>query len=65
MIVILSPAKNMNIEKFENFELENPSFFDETNKIHKYLDSLEPQDIESIMKVNKEIAFKTMFLNFG
>ena len=26
MVVILSPAKNMNIEKFENFELENPSF---------------------------------------
>lgn len=59
MIVILSPAKNMNIQSFNQMAFEKPIFYEETNKIVERLSSLEPQDIESIMKVNKEIAFKT------
>ena len=63
IIVILSPAKNMNIKNFEQFPFEKPIFYEDTKQIFKTLNNIEPQDIESIMKVNKEIAFKT-FCNF-
>ncbi len=60
MLIILSPAKNMNIKSFEGFNFEKPVFYEETNKIHSHLNNLELQDIEVIMKVNKDIAFKTI-----
>ena len=59
MITILSPAKNIDLKSFEGFSFEKPMFYDEAKKIHSYLHSLEPVDIESIMKVNSKIAFNT------
>lgn len=59
MIAILSPAKNINIGKFENFEFEEPIFLNQALKINNNLKSLQPKDIETIMKVNSDIAFKT------
>ena len=59
MVVILSPTKNMKIKSFENFDFERPIFYDKTQKIHKVLNTFEPHYIESVMKVNKDIALKT------
>ena len=59
MIVILSPAKNINISEFQNFKFEKPIFLQEALKINENLKSLQPQDIEILMKVNSDIAFKT------
>ncbi|WP_317366996.1 peroxide stress protein YaaA [uncultured Tyzzerella sp.] len=61
MVIILSPAKNMNIKNFEGFSFEKPTFYEETKQINRCLNKLEPQDIETIMKVNKDIALKTFF----
>ncbi|WP_250277348.1 peroxide stress protein YaaA [[Clostridium] colinum] len=62
MVIILSPAKNIKIRNFEGFDFEEPIFYKETKQIYNNLNTLEPHNIESIMKVNKEIAFKT-FIN--
>ncbi len=59
MVIILSPAKNMNIKHFKNFDFERPVFYEETKQIHNTLYNFEPYNIESLMKINKEIAFKT------
>lgn len=63
MITILSPAKNMNIKKFNNNCFTPPIFKNKTTEILNELKKLEAFQIESLMKVNKDIAFKT-FCNF-
>lgn len=62
MVIILSPAKNMNIKSFQNFDFESPIFNKEIEKIHSFLNKLEPHHIQSIMKVNNDISIKT-FIN--
>nr|WP_317356765.1 peroxide stress protein YaaA [uncultured Tyzzerella sp.] len=59
MVIILSPAKNMNIRSFENFDFEKPIFIQEIEKINSFLNKLEPHHIQSIMKVNNDITLKT------
>ncbi len=59
MVIILSPAKNMNINSFENFDFEKPIFIQEIEKINSFLNKLEPHHIQSIMKVNNDITLKT------
>lgn len=63
MIVILSPAKNMKMRKFENYLFEEPMFKEKAMYIHKKVRNLQPHDIESLMKVSRDIAFNT-FCNF-
>lgn len=63
MLIILSPAKNMNISTFEKFKFDTPIFINEINTIHNKLKTLNPQDIEKLMKVNQDIGFKS-FVNF-
>ena len=59
MVIILSPTKNMNIKHFQDLDFEKPIFYEETKQIHNNLYDFEPHHIESIMKVNKDIALKT------
>lgn len=59
MIIILAPAKNMVIDSFKDFDFEQPIFYKEVEQINNCLNKLEPHHIESIMKVNSNIAFKT------
>lgn len=58
MIVILSPAKNMKINSFSDVGFEKPIFYDEINIIVEHLRKLSPQEIEKVMKVNGDIAFR-------
>lgn len=59
MIVILSPAKNMKEIQKENIKTSKPIFKEKTEFLHKKLKLLEPWEIESLMKVNPEIAMKS------
>lgn len=63
MISIISPAKNMRNIKIDKISPKthgkNRFFSNETEKIINILKSLNPWDIESLMKVNEKIAFQS------
>lgn len=59
MKVILSPAKNMKMRTFENIPLKAPIFQKEIAKIHNTVKNIQPFELESLMKINKEIALKS------
>lgn len=63
MKLILSPAKNMSIRSFENIDKKRPIFQEETLNILEELRQYEPYQLESLMKINPEIALKA-FCNF-
>lgn len=59
MLVFISPAKTMKINKIESVECETPLFKAYNRKVLKVLQDLSVADIQSIMKVNEKIASKT------
>lgn len=63
MISIISPAKNMRNIKINNITPKtigvNRYFTKETKEIIQILKSLNPGDIQSLMKVNEKIAFQS------
>lgn len=59
MKIILSPAKNMNIRSFKNVALKDAIFKQETLHILEKLKEYEPYELESLMKINPELALKT------
>lgn len=59
MLVFLSPAKTMRINKIESIQCETPLLKPHNQKILKVLQELSVSDIQSIMKVNEKIATKT------
>ena len=59
MLVFISPAKTMKINRIEAVECETPLFKPYNRKILKVLQDLSVSDIQSIMKVNEKIATKT------
>lgn len=61
MKVILSPAKNIKIRKFENIDIKQPIFKNEILEIIEKLKKYEPYELESLMKINPEIALNTFF----
>lgn len=57
MIVILSPAKKLNMERASNTDLHtNPVFIKEASKLMKKLQKYTPPEMESLMKINGELA---------
>ncbi len=57
MIAILSPAKNLNMEKIFNTDLyTEPVFIKEANILMKELQQYTPPELESLMKINSELA---------
>lgn len=57
MIAILSPAKNLNMEKTFNTDLyTKPVFIKEANILIKELQQYTPPELESLMKINSELA---------
>ena len=59
MLVLLSPAKNMADATGEGLPLTGPVFLPETGPILRALRAYSPWQLESLMKVNPEIALKT------
>lgn len=59
MKIILSPAKNMKIKRYEGHKLYKPIFIKQTKDLHKILKEFSSINIESLMKVNPKIAFNT------
>ncbi|MBV7273471.1 peroxide stress protein YaaA [Clostridium sp. PL3] len=57
MIAILSPAKNLNMKKAFNTDLyTKPVFIKEANILMKELQQYTPPELESLMKINSELA---------
>lgn len=59
MLVFISPAKTMKINKMEAVECEKPLFEPYNRKVLDVLQELSVSNIQSIMKVNEKIATKT------
>lgn len=59
MLVFISPAKTMKINKMEAVECEKPLFELYNRKVLNVLKELSVSNIQSIMKVNEKIATKT------
>lgn len=59
MLVFISPAKTMKINKMEAVECEKPLFEPYNRKVLNVLQELSVSNIQSIMKVNEKIATKT------
>lgn len=59
MLVFISPAKTMKINKMEAVECEKPLFEPYNRKVLNVLQELSVPNIQSIMKVNEKIATKT------
>lgn len=59
MLVFISPAKTMKINKMEAVECEKPLFEPYNRKVLNVLQELSVSKIQSIMKVNEKIATKT------
>lgn len=57
MIAILSPAKNLNMDKAVNTDLyTKPVFTKEADILMKELQQYTPPELESLMKINSELA---------
>lgn len=57
MLAILSPAKNLNMEKAINVDLyTKPVFIKEASTLMKELQKYTPPEMESLMKINSELA---------
>lgn len=62
MITILSPAKNLNMEKACNTNLyTNPIFIEEASTLIKELINYSPIEMEGLMKINSELAEQNFF----
>ena len=59
MLVFISPAKTMKINKMEAVDCEKPLFEPYNRKVLNVLQELSVSNIQSIMKVNEKIATKT------
>lgn len=59
MLVFISPAKTMKINKIETVECEKPVLEPYNKKVLNVLQELSVSDIQSIMKVNEKIATNT------
>lgn len=63
MIAILSPAKNMQMKEYENLKISKPSNLEKTNILLSILKQKHPYELESLLKLNPELAFQA-FVNF-
>lgn len=63
MIIILSPSKNIKTISKIKIATSRPIFKTELLKIYSIIKKLEPFELESLMKVNPQLALKT-FINF-
>lgn len=62
MIVILSPAKTINMKIDRNIKLHTmPQFIAEAEKIMKELLKYSPPELESLMKINSKLAENSFF----
>lgn len=57
MIIVISPAKNINEDiQLDNFEVSKPRFDAQSKKLLKQLKTLEPDDIKSLMKISENLS---------
>lgn len=63
MFFILSPAKNIIKSDKKFINIQKPKFKEEVFYLHDILKTYEPWELESIMKINPEIALKA-FVDF-
>lgn len=63
MIAILSPAKNMLPVVRDGLVLSRPAFPEQTQQLAKLLQGYASWELESLMKINPELAFKA-YLDF-
>jgi uncharacterized protein len=61
MLVILSPAKTLNMEAAFTSEYTTPIYCSEALEIMKELRNYTPPDMESIMKINRNLAEENFF----
>lgn len=67
MIVILSPAKNMEPASLPGLTLTRPRFPDRTGQLAALLREKSPWQLESLMKINSELAMRAFacFQDYG
>jgi hypothetical protein len=64
MIAIISPAKNMREANFNGLNYSTPTYIKEANYIVETLKKYNPWELESLFKVNPNIAIEA-FVNYG
>ena len=56
MITIISPAKNMKVDRKGTKPFTLPYFIEEAKDIHKELGKMMPEDLQILMKINDKLA---------